>query len=393
MNWQVIGLFWALLFFVWSCNQSNNAKQSTTKPQADDISMLAALPVEIPTPNDNQITSEKASLGKLLFFDPVLSGDKDVACATCHHPDFGFTESLEISIGVNGRGIGSKRDFNYPNDIPFVKRNSQSILNTAFNGIRQDGEVDVHNAPMFWDLRAKSLEKQALEPIKSFEEMRGHHYKESEILGEVVDRLKQIPEYQKLFSIAFGNTASITTENIGKAIATYERTLIANNSRFDQFMRGDETALSEKEKDGMMAFLKSGCSKCHNGPMFSDFKTHVLGVIDNPKLGFSDDGFQKTYAFRTPTLRNLRYTFPYMHNGQLKTLEHILEFYEDLAGGQIRNSNVKPEQIDPLVDELRVDFRDIPSIVEFLNTLNDDKFDRTIPKKVPSGLQVGGNIN
>lgn len=157
-------------------------------------------------------------------------------------------------------------------------------------------------------------------------------------------------------------------------------------------MRGNKTALSQNEIDGMLAFLKSGCSQCHKGAMFSDFKPHTLGVVDNEKLKFSDDGFQKKYSFRTPSLRNLRFTFPYMHNGKLKTLENVLEFYEDLAGGQIKNPHVKQEHIDPLIDNLKVDFRDISLIVEFLNTLNDDNFDKSIPQKVPSGLSVGGNI-
>lgn len=390
---QTIAFFSALLFFVWSCSQSNSSTEKQSKPAADNISILSALPTEIPVPTDNPITKEKTELGKFLFFDPILSGKKDVACATCHHPEFGFAESLEISIGVNGKGLGSKRDFNFPNDIPFVKRNSQSVVNSAFNGIGIDGKSDASDAPMFWDLRAKSLEKQSLEPIKAFEEMRGHTFTEAEVLDKIIERLKENAEYQQLFKKAFGTENAITKENLGKAIATYERTIIANNSRFDQYMRGDKAALSQNEIDGMFAFLKSGCSKCHNGPMFSDFKTHALGVVDNEKMGFSDDGFQKTYAFRTPSLRNLRFTFPYMHSGKLKTLENVLEFYEDLSGGQIRNGKVKSEQIDPIIKEnLKVDFRDIPLIVEFLGTLNDDKFDKSIPTKVPSGLKVGGEI-
>lgn len=390
---QAIVFFFALIFFVWSCSHSNSSTEKQSKPSADNISVLSALPTEVPVPADNPITKEKIKLGKLLFFDPILSGKKDVACATCHHPEFGFAESLEISIGVNGKGLGSKRDFNSPNDIPFVKRNSQSVVNSAFNGINTSRNVEASVAPMFWDLRAKSLEKQSLEPIKAFEEMRGHTFTEAEVLDKIIDRLKINAEYQQLFEKAFGTKNGITKENLGKAIASYERTLIANNSRFDQYMRGDKTALSQNEIDGMFAFLKSGCSKCHSGPMFSDFKTHALGVVDNEKLGFSDDGFQKTYAFRTPSLRNLRFTFPYMHSGKLKTLENVLEFYEDLSGGQIRNAKVKSEQIDPIIKEnLKVDFRDIPLIVEFLGTLNDDKFDRSMPTKVPSGLKVGGEI-
>jgi cytochrome c peroxidase len=333
----------------------------------------------------------------LLFYDPILSGNKDVACATCHHPEYGFGESLEISIGVNGNGLGNKRNFKLPNDIPFVKRNSQTIVNTAFNGISNNGQADAINAPMFWDLRVKSLELQSLEPIKSFEEMRGHSYAEKDALEKVLNRLKQINEYQLLFSNAFGTNNAITKENLAKAIATFERTIISNHSRFDEYMRSNQTiiprkTLSQSEVDGMNLFLKSGCSKCHNGPMFSDYKIHTIGVADNEKLGYADQGYEKKYAFRTPTLRNLRYTYPYMHNGKIGTLKEVLEFYEDLSGGKISNSKIKPEQIDPLVHKLKVDFKDISLIVEFLGALNDEAYDKTIPLKVPSKLKVGGNI-
>lgn len=387
-------IFATIVLIIGSCNQTETDKRPTKqKPKPDDISVLAALPFEVPVPLDNPMTKEKIELGKLLFFDPILSSNKDVACATCHHPEFGFAENIEISIGVNAKGLGNKRAFNQPNDIPFLKRNSQTVLNSAFNGITNSQAVDAKNAPMFWDLRVKSLENQALEPIKAFEEMRGHTFSEADVLDKILGRLKNNSTYPTLFEKAFNEKNAITKENLGKAIATYERTLIANNSRFDQYMRGDQTALSQNELEGLQIFLKSGCSKCHNGPMLSDFKTHVIGVADNEKLGFSDDGFEKTYAFRTPTLRNLRFTAPYMHSGKLKTLQNVLEFYEDLAGSKIANNKVKPEQIDTLTKHLNVNFKDISTIVEFLNTLNDANFDKTMPSKVPSGLTVGGNIN
>lgn len=375
-----------------SCIGESKQEQTKAK-EIDDITKLAALPTEIPTPADNPTSPEKVALGRLLFFDPILSGHKDVACATCHHPEFGFAESLEISIGVNGRGTGSNRDFSTHSDIPFVKRNSQTILNAAFNGLTLTSSADASNAPMFWDLRAKSLENQSLEPIKSFEEMRGHRYSEAAALDSVVNRLKKIAEYRRLFQEAFAIPDAINSRNLARAIAAYERTLVGGNSRFDQYMRGDRNALSVNEIDGMQLFLKSGCAKCHNGPMLSDYKVHALGVPDNEKLPQSDAGVDNQYKFRTPSLRNLRFTAPYMHSGKIKTLEHVLEFYEDLAGDKIRNPLVGKEQIDPIVEILQVDFKDISLIVEFLNTLNDDQFDRTIPKRVPSGLPVGGNLN
>ena len=394
----IVILFLSVLCFIGSCSQ-NAAEQKRSNPKSipDDISVLSALPLEIPYPLDNPFTAKKAALGKLLFYDPILSGNKEVSCATCHHPEYGYGESLDISIGVNGNGLGTKRVFRFPNDIPFVKRNSQTIVNTAFNGISNNGQADAINAPMFWDLRVKSLELQSLEPIKAFEEMRGHSYAENVALEKVLYRLSQIKEYQLLFSEAFGTNNAITKENLAKAIANFERTLIANNSRFDQYMRGNQSILSrnilsQNEVEGMNLFLKSGCSKCHNGPMLSDYKTHTMGVVDNEKLGYTDEGFEKKYAFRTPTLRNLRSTYPYMHNGKIGTLKEVLEFYEDLTGGKINNPFIKPEQIDPLVHKLKVEFKDISLILEFLGTLNDETYDKTIPSKVPSKLKVGGNI-
>ncbi len=383
---------WLSAMFI-GCTGESRQERTPTLPE-DDITKLAALPTEVPTPADNPSSPQKIALGRLLFFDPILSGHKDVACATCHHPEFGFAESLEISIGVNGRGMGSKRDFVTPvGDIPFVKRNSQTILNAAFNGLTLNGSADAAHAPMFWDLRAKSLENQSLEPIKSFEEMRGHRYATEVALDSVVNRLKKIAEYRRLFQEAFTASDAINSQNLARAIAAYERTLVGGNSRFDQYMRGDRNALSVNEIDGMQVFLKSGCAKCHNGPMLSDYKVHALGVPDNEKLLKSDAGVDNQYKFRTPSLRNLRFTGPYMHSGKLKTLEQVLEFYEDLAGDKIRNPLVGKEHIDPIIETLKVDFKDISLIVEFLNTLNDDQFDKTIPKRVPSGLPVGGNLN
>jgi cytochrome c peroxidase len=380
---------YGMLLMHLSCgNNKKPATQSVRKKKVSEtIADLGALPEYVTDPVDNKTTPAKVELGRFLFFDPILSGNKDIACATCHQPNFNYAEFLETSIGVNGVGSGSKRQFRHPNTIPFVKRNSQSVLNTAFNGVRNHAPYDPKSAPMFWDSRAKGLEEQALLPIETLEEMRGHNYPEDGIVKEVVGRLKKIPAYQTLFSKAFeGEAEPITAQNLAKAIAAYERTLIANQSRFDQYMRGDSNALSLSEKDGLQLFLKVGCAKCHSGPMFSDFKLHTLGVADTENRKESDTGANGTYAFRTPTLRNLRYTAPYMHSGKLLTLEQVLEFYEDLSGGKIVNPNVKPAQMDTLIKSLNVRFKDISRIVEFLNTLNDDNFDKTVPERVPSGL-------
>ncbi|MGW9686341.1 cytochrome-c peroxidase [Flagellimonas sp. 2504JD1-5] len=367
-----------------------------TTPKA--IPTVNALPTEVIHPKDNPASKAKETLGKLLFYDPILSGSKDISCATCHHPEMGYAEFLDISIGTNATGLGSKRKFNKPNNIPFVKRNAQTILNSAFNGLESHKAYIPENATMFWDDRAKSLEKQALEPIKALEEMRGRNFAEDEILEIVIERLKAIPEYKKLFADAFNQPESVTIENLGKAIAAFERTLVANNSRFDQYNRGDSRAISISEKDGFELFKKVGCINCHNGPMFSDYKMHVLGVPENTKLPAADIGVadiraKDSFAFRTPTLRNLRFTAPYMHNGSFMTLRRVLEFYEDISNNMQRNPNVDPDQFDPFVRELRLSVKEMALIISFLNTLNDEEFDKSIPENVPSGLPVGGLIN
>jgi len=391
----IILLFTGLgILFIQSCAHRNNESEiiPVAREKPADLGSVAALPLTYNAPENNPITEEKVELGRLLFYDPILSGNKDVSCASCHHPEFGYAESLELSIGVNGKGFGSNRQFIQPNDIPFTKRNSPGLLNTAFNGIDIHGNYKPEDAPMFWDMRAKSLEEQAMNPIKQLEEMRGRDIEEHDMLNVIIKRLRAIPEYKRLFTKAFNEENAITETNLGKALASFQRTLVANNSRFDEFMRGNPAALTPSEKEGMQLFLESGCARCHNGPMLSDFKPHVLGVADNEKTGIIDSGISNSFAFRTPTLRNLRFSAPYMHSGKLKTLEQVLTFYEDLHGKPLPNANVKKEQLDTLAIQTRVAFKNIPRIVEFLNTLNDDKYDRKIPDAVPSGLSVGGNI-
>lgn len=395
MRYLTVVLFFLLLsiVFINACRTSDEKTiQTSSKSPLPAVGTISALPLDYTSPENNPSSPEKIELGRLLFYDPILSGGKDVACASCHHPEFGYAESLELSIGVNGKGLGERRNFNTNNDIPFTKRNAPSLLNVAFNGINEKGHYTPEKAPMFWDIRAQSLEQQAMMPVSTFEEMRGHHFEEKDIKNEVTQRVAQIPQYRKLFKEAFPGKTEITDTLISFALATFQRSLVANNSRFDQYMRGDKKAMSSREIDGMNQFIKTGCARCHNGPMLSDFKPHVLGVVDNEKLPSSDSGYLQTYAFRTPSLRNLRFTRPYMHNGKIATLDNVMFFYEDLKGKPLPNPHVSKAQLDSLAVILTVEFKDLDNIVEFLNTLNDDKYDRKIPAAVPSGLPVGGNI-
>ncbi|MBC8152060.1 MAG: cytochrome-c peroxidase [Bacteroidetes bacterium] len=351
---------------------------------------FGALPQTVVAPADNATTPEKAALGKLLFYDPVLSGDKDVSCATCHHPKFGYTDGLDLPIGVGGEGLGTHRRFSRDDrSIPHARRNAPTLLNVAFNGMDTQGRYDPATAPMFYDLRAKSLEAQSLMPIAAFEEMRGHAFTAANAIDSVVTRLRTIPAYRTSFESVFGGPGAVTAQNLGKAIAAYERTLLASNAPFDRYRRGDNQAMSEAQKRGMVLFVQNGCNNCHNGPMFSDYKTHVLGVVDNEKLGFTDKGKDDTYAFRTPTLRNIALTAPYMHSGKQQSLNEVLNFYDGVRRGDPLNPNVAVSRLDSL---LRPNATRSNDLVQFLHALTDDSFDKSVPGRVPSGLAVGGKI-
>jgi cytochrome c peroxidase len=365
-------------------------QKQTATPDAADLATLTALPLVAPAPADNPGSPAKTALGRALFWDPVLSGGRDVSCASCHHPANAYADAIDLAIGENGQGLGSSRHFRSPNDFPFNKRNTPTVLNAAFNGLAADGTCDPTLAAMFWDNRALSLETQSVMPVATLEEMRGHQYSEAVALDSVVARLRGIPAYATLFGAAFGGAAPITAANIGKAIAAFERTLLATDSPFDQYMRGNKAALSTQEVAGLNAFVASGCAKCHSGPMLSDYKTHVLGVADNTKNATSDAGANNAYAFRTPSLRNVALTAPYMHSGTVPTLQGVLTFYDPGRPAPSANAHVSVAQRDPLFP---AKVTDPQAIIAFLGTLTAASFDRTVPATVPSGLAVGGNIH
>jgi cytochrome c peroxidase len=356
--------------------------------------VIGSLPFEPAAPPDNPTTPEKVELGRLLFWDPILSGAKDVACATCHHPEFGYSDSLDLSIGTHGLGLGATRRFDQPGARPFVKRNSPTLLNIAFAGIDMTFGYDADASPMFWDMRVRSLEAQALEPIKALEEMRGDTFAEPEAVDMVVARIQAIPAYRTRFARAFGRPNAVTAANLSKAIAAFERSLLALNAPFDRYVRGDESAMTPLQVSGMLRFQSIGCANCHSGPMFTDYKLHTLGVADNPGLGTADAGADGRYRFRTASLRNLVYTAPYMHSGMLATLDDVLSFYNGVRGSRTgtRNPNVSPNDLDPLLFSLFLGGFDRRDLVAFLEALSDDSFDRTVPDSVPSGLPVGGRI-
>jgi cytochrome c peroxidase len=358
-------------------------------------------------------------LGRLLFWDPILSGNRDTACATCHHPDFAYADGRDLSRGTGASGLGPKRVDVSKGQIPVVKRNSPTILNVAFNGFDDDDDGDGRGrrrfggsspsviqarAPMFWDSRVRSLETQALEPIKALEEMRGHAYPEAEAVETVVARLGKIPEYVALFQEAFGPGTAVDAPRIADAIAAFERSLVAMNSPFDRYRAGDFDALTAQQRRGLETFDDVGCERCHDGVMFSDFDHHAEGVREHPLLAQPDAGAGR-FRFRTPSLRNVALTAPYMHNGTLATLRDVLRFYDT---GRSENPNVSDARDqdrdrgrgDNGVARVSGQFRrvdnmsdgEMEDIIAFLNALTDSSFDRTIPARVPSGLPPGGLI-
>jgi cytochrome c peroxidase len=353
-------------------------------------------------------------LGRLLFWDPILSGEKDIACATCHHPDLAYADGRDLARGTGAVGLGPARVDVSKGRIPIVKRNAPTVLNVAFNGLDEDrgrrrgigvtllDSVNPARAPMLWDSRIRSLELQAVEPLKAREEMRGDAYPEADAVEQVMARLRAIPEYVTLFENAFGAGTVIDAQRYGAAMAAFERTLIATNSPFDRFRTGEFDALTDQQRRGMETFDDVGCDRCHEGPMFSDFDMHAEGVKENPQLAEPDAGTRR-FRFRTPSLRNVALTAPYFHNGMLPTLEDVLRHYDN---GRSENPNVVRRDDDDDDDDNRglaqlsgrfrrvddMSDREMRDIIAFLQSLTDANFDRTIPARVPSGLSPGGLI-
>lgn len=279
-------------------------------------------------PEDNQPTAAKIALGKQLYFDPRLSKDDTVSCSSCHSPSKGWSNGEAFAKGVDG-ALGG--------------RSAPSIINAAY--YRQQ----------FWDGRAKSLEDQALGPIQAGVEM-------AMDLKVLVPKLNRIEGYNKQFNEVFGSDATAPT--IAKAIAAYERTILSGNAPYDAFKAGDEDALSEVAARGRKVFFGKGhCSACHVGSNFSDNSYHNIGIgmdAENSDLGrvvvskLEGD----TGAFKTPTLREIAKSAPYMHDGSLKTLEDVVEHY---AKGGLDN-----EYLDEEIFKLRLTDQDKKDLITFL---------------------------
>lgn len=345
-------------------------------------------------PSNNPSSTEKIELGRLLFWDPIIGGEKDMACVTCHHPDFAYGDGIDLPIGVRGVGLGPLREEGV--GIDRVPRNSPSVLNTAYNGLVNGHQNYIaDSAIMFWDGREQSLEEQCKKPPTSRSEMLGDFGGGPYALEYIIPRLKDYPDYATLFSSAFPDeTNPINIKNYGKAIAAFERTLVTVNSPYDQYLAGNLNALTTNQKNGLLLFYgKAKCSECHSGPMLSDWTFHALGSKENPikvAQGGPDKGHDQRddFKFRTPTLRNVTLTAPYNHNGMYETLEEIMEFY--IAGS---SDNPHVTEVSELFVPINLTKEESDYVIDFMRSLEDNEFDKTIPESVPSGLNPGGNIN
>lgn len=349
---------------------------------------LEALPRHAPEPPNNRSSPAKIVLGRMLFFDPILSATREVACATCHHPSLGWTDQRATPIGVGAAGLGPERIIRRATGLPVPRRNTPTLLNVAFNGLVAGVKANPAGAPMFWDSRARSLESQALVPIQSPSEMLGERAERITALPAAVERLVKIPGYRRSFRLAFpaGTGEAITPANIGRAIAAFERMLTTPDTPFDRFLRGATNALTDLQKRGLRVFSESGCVQCHGGPMLSDFKPHFIGAPDS--------GPDSRVPLRTPTLRNLKHTAPYMHNGRLRTLNDVFTFYEQLMDSVSETldggDDTAQPPLDPLLKHLTLSPEDFPALEAFLDSLNAVDYDATVPATVPSGLPVAG---
>lgn len=250
------------------------------------------------TPDDNPLAAAKIELGKQLYFDPRLSIDNTVSCATCHDPAKGWSNGERFATGVRGQKGG---------------RSAPTIINSAYQTFQ------------FWDGRALNLEGQALGPIQNPIEM-------DLKLEPLCEKLNKIFGYRKQFQAVFGTDAN--PESIAKAIASFERTVLSGDAPYDRFKAGDTKALSDSAQRGMKTFFGKGhCSACHQGANFTDGAFHNIGLgIDDPEPDLGRQAHSMMVgdrgSFKTPTLREIARSAPYMHDGRLKTLEEVVDYYD-----------------------------------------------------------------
>jgi cytochrome c peroxidase len=304
-------------------------------PHAVSLGSLAGLDLLVPVPEDNPLTEEKIVLGERLFFDAALSADGKVRCASCHRPEFSFADTVPVSRGVFGRR---------------GRRNAPALVNRAYG------------RAFFWDGRAATLEDQVLHPVQDSVEL-------GQALPDLVRRLTADRSYHEDFTRAFA--AGVSPGTIARALASYVRTLRSGSAPVDRWRNGDAGALSAEARRGMALFTgRANCITCHVGPNFTDEDFHNTGVAArSSRYAAFDSGrvrvtgrSEDVGAFKTPTLREVARTAPYMHDGSLATLESVVAFYD--SGG------VPGVHLDPEIKPLRLTIEERRALVVFLEALN-----------------------
>lgn len=313
---------------------------------------------EMKFPEDNPYSEDKMELGKMLFFDPRLSGSGKISCASCHNPETGWSDGNRVSFG-HGRQTGT--------------RNAPTIVNIGYA------------RTFFWDGRAATLEEQVKGPIENPVEMNFH-------MSLATKNIKDIKGYKPFFVKAFGNE-EVTEEKITKAIATFERSLKSPPSQFDQLVSGKKDALTDSELNGLHLFrTKANCINCHNTPYFSDQKFHNLGLTHYGKK-YQDLGrylvTQKNEdvgRFKTPTLREVSGNKPYMHNGLFPELANVIMMYNAGMGQEIPEGHQINDPKFPhksaMIERLNLTDEEVFDIVAFLKTLNSYQY-KIHPPELP----------
>ena len=301
---------------------------------------------------------EQIDLGRLLFFDPLLSGSREMSCASCHDPEKGFADGVGRSMGADGKPL---------------PRSAPTLWNVGF--LRR----------LFWDGRAASLEAQMLEPLFAANEM-------ANTPDQLLSDLRGSAAYRKLFAQAYGGDGDIQLAQVYEAIAAFQASLISLNSRYDIYALGYHEALNQREIQGMNVFRSfvARCAECHTQPAFTNQQIAVLGTPEPEGLPL-DPGAQTVTGdpslrggFKVPTLRNIAKTAPYMHSGRFATLREAVAFYTGGRGHAVPEG----EQLSLHwhIWEPNLTDEELDLLVEFLHTMTDESFMPALPDAVPSGL-------
>lgn len=383
---SISGIFLALLLFFFlpknpSTNYENVPKLNPNCPpgfkrNADNACIAQNLYMQYDSPNNAGVgglqtglpevrdgfSPQEIDLGRYLFFDPILSGNGTISCASCHDPNKGLSDGLATSIGSDNHRL---------------KRGAPSLWNVAYL------------QKLFWDGRASSLEEQMQGPLFSEEEM-------NNTPENLLETLNSIKEYKQMFAEAFPEKekeSSIELNEIYKSITAFQSSLISLNSKYDRYAHGYHDALNENEIEGMNVFRSfvARCAECHTPPLFTNQQFAVLGTPEPDGLpldpGAEEPFHDKTLrgAFKVPSLRNIEKTAPYMHSGNFGTLRETVEFYTKGRGHAV------PEDEDLIIHwhiwNPQLSDYELDRLVDFLKTLTDETFTPKIPETLPSGLK------